>query len=617
MIVGGFSFLRFREDTLRLQRAENPRRERLGRLTVWFDEFPDEPFEQWQSTGNHSNMRPQDYVDPQMCRRCHKEQHALWSQHSHRRMNLLADETSVLGDFSGRSRVSYLGGTASFDRDGKTFRMHLERDGARRTYDITETIGSRFFQYYVGSLVEGPDPPEHAMYHARFVLPFGYWLDSDEWVPVVHVSDEQPDGERDDPFDVPAEARNGEQFFTYSHHCSSCHSTFAIGDLLLRAAPRLGRFSPQPVHFSMPGYLADAHPQLWPQGKRSFDLGQEKVQTMMETVGAWEASEQGVSMGITCGACHMGAKKHAEGELKKPPFFPSGPHFFVETSKGDEKQEAKKADLGRNARNINAICARCHSGKRPEYAAGMSTWNSIEFADALQGACYSKLDCTQCHEPHTPAGKTWKKTAAEDDAKCLACHDQYKDEQLLATHTHHAPGSAGSRCLDCHMPRINEGLQDIVRTHLIYSPNESTMIEANEPNACNLCHTDKPITWTLKYLEEWYGSTYNKKSVDFSYPDKDRPVAVGWLKSRREPVRMVGLDCLVRTGATWALKDLLEALDDPHLLNRQFARRSLEKLLDRRFEDFGYRFYMTPEERREPLQRIREKLLPKPAAGTR
>ena len=167
------------------------------------------------------------------------------------------------------------------------------------------------------------------------------------------------------------------------------------------------------------------------------------------------------------------------------------------------------------------------------------------------------------------------------------------------------------------MPRINEGLQDIVRTHLIYSPNESTMIEANEPNACNLCHTDKPIAWTLKYLEEWYGSTYNKKSVDFSYPQKDRPVAVGWLKSRREPVRMVGLDCLVRTGATWALKDMLEALDDPHLLNRQFARRSLEKLLDRRFEDFGYRFYMTLEERREPLQRIREKLLPKPAASAR
>ena len=25
--------------------------------------------------------------------------------------------------------------------------------------------------------------------------------------------------------------------------------------------------------------------------------------------------------------------------------------------------------------------------------------------------------------------------------------------------------------MNCHMPRINEGLQDVVRTHMIYSPN--------------------------------------------------------------------------------------------------------------------------------------------------
>ena len=106
-------------------------------------------------------------------------------------MNLLASEDAVVGDFSGDATIDYRGGTATFDKTGQGHSMTLARDGQSRVYTVKETIGSRFFQYYVGHLAKGPESPEHAMYHARFVLPFGYWLDSDEWVPVVHVSDEQ------------------------------------------------------------------------------------------------------------------------------------------------------------------------------------------------------------------------------------------------------------------------------------------------------------------------------------------------------------------------------------------------------------------------------------------
>ena len=132
------------------------------------------------------------------------------------------------------------------------------------------------------------------------------------------------------------------------------------------------------------------------------------------------------------------------------------------------------------------------------------------------------------------------------------------------------------------------------------------MIEANHPNACNLCHVDETINWTLQYLKEWYGKTYASRRIAEAYPTPDAGVAVGWLKSDNEAVRLIGADALARTVDPSYLPNLIKALDDEFLVNRQFARMGIERLLDRKLEEFGYRFYMMADERREPLERIRE-----------
>ena len=106
-------------------------------------------------------------------------------------------------------------------------------------------------------------------------------------------------------------------------------------------------------------------------------------------------------------------------------------------------------------------------------------------------------------------------------------------------HTHHPADSAGSRCMNCHMPRLNEGMQDLVRTHTIFSPTNREMIHANQPNACNQCHTEEPIDWTLKYLGEWYEAFFDAKTVEASYPEREQPAALGWLRSQHEAVRLV------------------------------------------------------------------------------
>ncbi len=171
--------------------------------------------------------------------------------------------------------------------------------------------------------------------------------------------------------------------------------------------------------------------------------------------------------------------------------------------------------------------------------------------------------------------------------------------------------------MNCHMPRLNEGMQDVVRTHMIYSPTQRDMIEANHPNACNQCHTERPIDWTLKYLKKWYGATYSKQKIAENYDDRQQPVALGWLRQHDEAVRLVAADALTRTKAKWALPELLQALDDPYLINRQFAQRGLQKMLGIKLATYGYRFYMTPEERRTPLSRLRSALIPDESTGER
>ncbi|MEO1995862.1 MAG: cytochrome c3 family protein, partial [Planctomycetaceae bacterium] len=572
-----------------------------SQLTAWWDEVPQAVRRVARPTGESSNIRREDYSGPESCRKCHKQNYDSWSQHPHRWMNALATDDHVKGAFSDDAQIAHLGGTGSFLRVGDKYHMRLERDGVRRDFHITRTIGSRFFQYYVGRQIAGPSPYQHPAYEQDHVLPYGYWLGQKEWVPVVHVydRDDAPDKERTDPFDLLSPPR----FATYSVGCNGCHTTFPVGDQFVRQLRVAGRHAPFPLHFAMADYLGETHPELWSAERNPNEMADQRLLELINTFEKYPAPEHAVTLGISCEACHLGAKDHAEGRLKKPVFFPQSPHLFAETATGEP------VDCGRTRQNINWACGRCHAGERPYYAGGMSTWNSTEYSDAVRGGCYSQLTCVHCHNPHQKIGPKWSLTADQDDALCLKCHQELAPDPARLAHTHHPLGTSGSRCMNCHMPRINEGLQDMVRTHTICSPTAAAMIEANQPNACNMCHVEKPIDWTLSHLKSWYGATYNAVALRRKYPQSRGPVAVGWLHSENQAVRLSAADALFRNQAKWSLEHLIDALDDAFLINRQFARVGLEKLLDIDLVEFGYRFYMTRKERQKPLERLRAKWL--------
>jgi predicted CXXCH cytochrome family protein len=568
------------------------------RLKVWWDTLPPRLRASTLPTGSESNIHPADYVGPEACKQCHAANYEAWSRHPHRWMNALAGEATVRGDFSAGADIAYSGGRATFSHEGGRYLMRVERGQVRRVYQVNQTIGSRFFQYYVGKEIEGPEPQGHPFYTRDHVLPFGYWLDEKSWVPTVHIGPERPDGERPDPFDPPA---SGSHYAEYATSCNYCHTTFPLGDLFGRRPQQMGQNAPLALHWSLRKYLETAHPAE--MQTISAALGREQVRSPMAD---WEAPKYAVTLGVSCEACHLGGRRHVESAGRvRPDFFPRSPHLFVE-SQGEE------LEFGRTHDNVNWACGRCHTGNRPALAAGMSTWNSVEYDDAMRGSCYSRLRCTDCHNPHRPTGPRWSLSADQDDAFCLKCHGKFQPAAERAAHTHHPAGSEGARCMNCHMPRVNEGLQDVVRTHMIYSPTRADMIEANQPNACNLCHTGQPIDWTLGRLKEWYGKTFDEQKIAANYPNRAGPVAAGWLASDNASVRLVGADALARTRDARALPRLFDALDDPYLMNRQFATRRLQEMLNVRPSEFGYRFYDGAAERRKPLVDLRARYAPGP-----
>ena len=594
------------------------------RVVYWWQNVPDGMRADSIPTEDHSNMLREDYVGSDSCVKCHEGKHSDWHGHSHRRMHELATAETVEGDFSGTgpsSQIRYMAGIARFYTERGAYRMSLERDETKRVYSVERTIGSRFFQYYVGKMIDGPEAGGLPLRSVEHVLPFGWWIDKREWVPTVHVFRlTREDDEGFDPF-APDELSN------YDSACASCHTTMASGDWMLRdgGAKRLSWYTPRSLLLHVPGYLRERQPDFLPD----FRAGM----TMAEIVSGTHAEfkrmpirKEATEFGISCEACHNGCREHVQKSAQEtsdslPLFFPAGSNLFSEGSQIKE--------LGQNDVNRNFACSRCHASPRPQYASGHHTWNSTEYAEAVRGFCYNPkgdsvhgmegLTCVKCHDPHKATGRKWSRTPAQDDQSCLDCHGQFAEAQARQAHTHHAVGSEGARCMNCHMPKINEGLQDMVRTHRIFNPTEKSMIEANQPNACNMCHLDKPIDWTIGKLREWYGDehVYEEDALTKNYPDRAGAVGASWLKSEHGPTRLTAAAAYARRRDESALPALIELLaEDSKLINRQFNQKDLDEWLDLRLKERGYQFYMGAAERRAVIDNIRDDLLTRAATKT-
>ena len=119
------------------------------------------------------------------------------------------------------------------------------------------------------------------------------------------------------------------------------------------------------------------------------------------------------------------------------------------------------------------------------------------------------ISCIDCHDSHaaTPKGG---KPAVDTNTLCMQCHATGARGAIVIdqwAHSFHKPGSAGSRCVDCHMPKATYMGRDARSDHRFPSPDPLLTKELGVPNACNTCHAEKGLDWQIEWTEKWYGPT--------------------------------------------------------------------------------------------------------------
>ena len=345
-------------------------------------------------------------------------------------------------------------------------------------------------------------------------LPFAWWARPRGWYPQPYFD---PWFAKESDFDAYAPVHE-----PWAERCPWCHSTYPF-------AQRIARASARPVGHGLE--------QLFVAAPGTDHL----------------ALDQQVTTGISCESCHLGGRAHRDGAAIH--FVPLGatprPGAPVPTTFAQERADPEI---------VNRVCAQCHSGPSPRLADGTSTRNSSEALDLAASSC-TTARCVDCHDPHTGGSDQARAVAA-----CTTCHDQ------PATHGGH---TASTTCLDCHMPRMVMGIDRVVRTHRISSPTNAKILASAGPNACNLCHVDRSMAWTLQGLRDQYNIVRTVPAR--AYGDLELPVGEVWLASKEPALRLLAADAYAKSPlAKLALPSLVERLADPLPHLRMWTQFAIE-----------------------------------------
>jgi predicted CXXCH cytochrome family protein len=141
------------------------------------------------------------------------------------------------------------------------------------------------------------------------------------------------------------------------------------------------------------------------------------------------------------------------------------------------------------------------------FADGTAHKNRMQGNDFVQSVMYRRgVTCSTCHDVH--GTQNYAQLRQPADKLCLDCHAPGSSNgpraATIEQHTHHKEGSAGSRCIECHMPKIETTLGDVkVRAHTFAFITPAMTDKYKIPNPCTLCHTDKTTAWATEALRHW------------------------------------------------------------------------------------------------------------------
>lgn len=395
------------------------------------------------------------YAGAVACVKCHASEHRQWTQSRHSKMVQPATSEGVKGDFR-RGRIVLRGEPYTVSqRDGAFYISESYLFGKPQEHRVQYTLGNRRIQHYLTTLPDGK----------IVVLPPTWDAVRKQWFHNLDI---------DDPEEAP-----GIQVQVWNKNCYSCHVS---------------------------------------QEQKNFNLEQKQYRT------AW------VDFGINCERCHGPGGAHVAAYSKLGTSGPKAEDIIVQT----------RLDAARNT----MVCAQCHSFRdiyADGYIAGANYYDYflpvLEYSlptdadpaywadgrtrrfsnDAFglwQSECYlkGKATCLDCHVvPHNTDIDRNPQLRPDANALCTRCHANIGAH--LTAHTRHAEGSAGSSCVECHMPRTVYSIKAEIRDHSMSIPIPENTLRHGIPNACNLCHKDRDANWALGQMNQWYGPESRAKLI--------------------------------------------------------------------------------------------------------
>ncbi len=387
----------------------------------------------------------QGYVGARACLGCHAEIHARWDASRHSKMVRPATPQGVRGDFSVKE-VTLRGETYHLAaKDGEYFITESKLLGKKTRHRIFYTLGNRRIQHYLTRLDDG----------RIVVLPPSWDVLRKEWFHNMEIVGPEP--ERAMAVQV------------WNFNCFGCHVS---------------------------------------QQERNFDLDTGSYDT------DW------VDFGTSCERCHGPGAAHVD-LYTNPQSPPAESSIVVQT----------RLDAATNT----MVCAQCHSLRDtidPGFAPGKNYYDhflpELEYrlprdhdpawyvdgstrrfsADALGlwlSRCFLEggVTCVDCHrDPHDTEIEKNPLIRSESKETCLRCHEAKGLE--LEAHTQHEKASAGSSCVECHMPRNVVSIKAKIRDHGIGLPAPENTERHGIPNACNNCHQDRTPAWAAETIDRWY-----------------------------------------------------------------------------------------------------------------
>ena len=401
------------------------------------------------------SSQDQTFVGAARCATCHEGMHRKWSGARHSKMLQPASAATVIGDFS-KGSVTLRGVRFALERDADRFVIRGAFPTAReQSLSVDYTLGSRRVQHYLSTLPDG----------RIVVLPPTWDVVRGEWFHNLDIVN--PDEATHNPVQV------------WNSNCFGCHVS------------------------------AEA---------KGFDPATSRYKT------TW------TDFGTNCERCHGPGAAHVAR--------------YANTAAPSAAPSAIVVPTRLTAERATMVCAQCHSLRDltvPGFVAGADYFDHfapvLEYGqksdkdpaywtdgrprrfsnDAIgfwQSACYltGNATCTTCHsDPHEPDVDRNPQLDVANNGLCAKCHAPIVRD--LTRHTRHAPDSAGSACIACHMPRTVISLRSRMPDHTISVPAPENTVRHGIPNACSECHQDLDAGWAVKTLEKWFPNGRRQRVV--------------------------------------------------------------------------------------------------------